>query len=75
MRLVVYLPEYAEDQENNCADDSHVEMDYPEPFPLRVEIGVTGSASGYLLIGQDSGKDGVGNLRFVKDTECTEKQW
>lgn len=46
MRLVVYLPEYAEDQEDDCADDGHVEVDYPEPFPLRVETRVTGSASG-----------------------------
>jgi len=73
--LVVYLPEYAEDQENNCADDSHVELDYPEPFPLRVDIRVTRSASGDLLVGQDSRRDRVGNLRLVKNTDGTEKQW
>ena len=75
MRLVVYLPEYAEDQENNCADDSHVEIDHPEPFPLRVDIRVSGSASGDLLVGQGSRRDRVGNLRLVKNTDGTEKQW
>jgi len=73
--LVVYLPEYAEDQENDCADDSHVELDYPEPFPLRVEIGVTRSASGDLLVGQDSRENREGNSRLVENTNGTEKQW
>ncbi len=45
MGLVVYLSEDAEDQEDDGANDRHVEMDYPEPFPLRVELGVPGSAS------------------------------
>jgi hypothetical protein len=75
VRLVVYLPEHAEDQENNCADDSHVEIDYPEPFPLRVDIRVSGSASGDLLVGQDSRRDRVGNSRLVENTDGTEKQW
>lgn len=76
MRRVVYLPEDAEDQEDDGADDGHVELDYPEPFPLAVESGVTGSATGDFVSRESDGNDKVGgNLRFVKDTEGTEKQW